>query len=80
MRNTFKLFKFVLSILFHLSQTHTDTHIQRESHHQKCRAERGMWPVISAQESRDGYMLLSEKAEGGRKVGRKGEREHRRKK
>lgn len=34
-------------------------------------SKRGMWPVISAQESREGYMLLSEKAEGGRQHRRK---------
>lgn len=49
------------------------THI-RKNHNAKSTgllSKRGMWPVISAQESREGYMLLSEKAEGGRQRRRK---------
>lgn len=49
------------------------THI-RKNHNAKSTgllSKRGMWPVISAQESREGYMLLSEKAEGGRQHRRK---------
>lgn len=36
-------------------------------------SERGMWPVISARESGEGYMLLSERAEEGKgRVGGRG--------
>ncbi|MED6273206.1 hypothetical protein CHARACLAT_004250 [Characodon lateralis] len=34
-----------------------------------CPAEPRMWPVISAEESVEGYMLLSEKSKGGSEEG-----------